>query len=183
MIYKFVVFSEEVDAFRREILIDASSTFLDLHDAILSSVGYANDQITSFFICDDEWERGAEITQVEMNTSSDEDNFVMAETKLEEFIEDEGQKMMFVFDMMNDRSFLLELRDIQTGKDLAKFECVLSKGKAPKQILDGLFMDDVALAKKNGLDDPFLDDNFGDCGGFDVDELGDGYSINDENEF
>lgn len=183
MIYKFVVFSEEVDAFRREILIDASSTFLELHDAILSSVGYANDQMTSFFICDDEWERGAEITQIEMNTSSDEDNFVMAETKLEEFIEEEGQKLMFVFDMMNDRAFFLELRNIKTGEDLTKAECVLSKGKAPKQILDGLFMDDAYLAKKNGLDDPFLDENFGDCGGFDVDELGDGYSINDETEF
>ncbi len=183
MIYKFVVFSEEVDAFRREILIDASSTFLDLHDAILSSVGYANDQMTSFFICDDEWERGAEITQVEMNTSSDEDNFVMAETKLEEFIEDEGQKLMFVYDMMNDRAFFLELRNIKTGEDLKKAEYVLSKGKAPKQILDGLFMDDAALAKKNGLEDPFLDDNFGDCGDFDVDELGDGYSINEETDF
>ena len=54
MIYRFTIISDEVDDFVREIQIDPEATFFDFHEAILKSVGYANDQMTSFFICDDE---------------------------------------------------------------------------------------------------------------------------------
>ena len=55
MIYKFRIVSDEVDNFRREICIDSDATFLELNDAILDSVGFTKDQMTSFFICDDDW--------------------------------------------------------------------------------------------------------------------------------
>ncbi len=57
MIYRFTIISDEVDDFVREIQIDPEATFLDFHEAILKSVGYTNDQMTSFFICDDDWEK------------------------------------------------------------------------------------------------------------------------------
>ena len=53
MIYRFTIISDEVDDFVREIQIDPEATFFDFHEAILKSVGYANDQMTSFIICDD----------------------------------------------------------------------------------------------------------------------------------
>ena len=60
MIYRFTIISDEVDDFVREIQIDPEATFYDFHEAILKSVGYANDQMTSFFICDDDWEKEKE---------------------------------------------------------------------------------------------------------------------------
>ena len=69
MIYKFLLISDEVDQFAREISIDSEATFLDLHNAILDSVNFTKDQITSFFICDDDWEKKTEITLMEMDTS------------------------------------------------------------------------------------------------------------------
>ena len=62
MIYRFTIISDEVDDFVREIQIDPEATFFDFHEAILKSVGYTNDQMTSFFICDDDWEKGKEVT-------------------------------------------------------------------------------------------------------------------------
>ena len=59
MIYRFTIISDEVDDFVREIQIDPEATFYDFHEAILKSVGYTNDQMTSFFICDDDWEMAA----------------------------------------------------------------------------------------------------------------------------
>ncbi len=56
MVYKFVLVSDEVDDFFREIQIDSEATFLDLHSAILKSVEYPDDQMTSFFMCEDNWE-------------------------------------------------------------------------------------------------------------------------------
>ena len=62
MIYKFRIVSDEVDNFKREICIDSDASFLELHDAILDSVGFSKDQMTSFFICDDDWEKKTEIS-------------------------------------------------------------------------------------------------------------------------
>ena len=53
MIYRFTLISDEVDDFIREIKIDSEATFFDLHEAILKAAGYKDDQMTSFFICDE----------------------------------------------------------------------------------------------------------------------------------
>lgn len=57
MVYKFTLISDEVDDFVREIKIDSDATFYDLHKIILNCVGYKDDQMTSFFICDEDWEK------------------------------------------------------------------------------------------------------------------------------
>ena len=57
MVYKFRIISDEVDDFLREIKIDSEASFYDLHEAILKCTGYKDDQMTSFFICDDDWEK------------------------------------------------------------------------------------------------------------------------------
>ena len=87
MLFRFLILSDEADDFKREIKIDSESTFLDLQNAILDSVGYTKDQMTSFFICDDDWSKKTEITLVEMDTSSEEDSYVMADTQLEELLD------------------------------------------------------------------------------------------------
>ena len=54
MVYRFTLISDEVDDFIREIKIDSEATFHDFHEAILKAAGYKKDQLTSFFICDDD---------------------------------------------------------------------------------------------------------------------------------
>lgn len=137
MLYKFRIISDEVDDFYREIDIDAEATFLDLHKAILSSVKYTDDQLTSFFTCDEDWEKETEITLEDMgNSSSDEDIYLMAETRLNELLEDEKQKLIYVFDPLTERVFFMELSSIITGKSLEKPQLVKSIGEAPAQTID-----------------------------------------------
>ena len=135
MVYKFLIISDEVDNFLREIKIDSESSFLDLQSAILESVGYTKDQITSFFLCDDDWNKQTEITLVEMDSSSDIDIYLMEDTKLEELLEDEKQKLIFVFDYLTERCFFMELRSIVPGESLEVAECVNAREKAPLQVL------------------------------------------------
>ena len=66
MIYRFTIISDEVDDFVREIQIDPKLHFLTSMKQILKSVGYTNDQMTSFFICDDDWKK-KEVTLEEMD--------------------------------------------------------------------------------------------------------------------
>ena len=70
MVYKFRIISDEVDDFLREIKIDSEATFYDLHEAILKCTGYKDDQMTSFFICDDA-ERVLFIERSEIITGKD----------------------------------------------------------------------------------------------------------------
>lgn len=134
MIYRFTLVSEEEEDFFREIKIDSDATFYDLHEAIIASVGYSDDQITSFFTCEYNWEKNTEITLEDMGmSSSDEDVYVMRETRIEEFIEDEGQRLLYRFDPMNDRYFFIELASISSGTQ-SKAECSKKRGEAPKQI-------------------------------------------------
>ena len=81
MIYKFLLLSDEVETFSREICIDSEATFLELNDAILESVNYTKDQLTSFFICEDNWEKREEVTLIEMDSYSDEDTVLIFEKK------------------------------------------------------------------------------------------------------
>ena len=145
MVYRFTIISDEIDNFRREIQIDSDATFLDFHNAILKSVGYPNDQMTSFFICEDNWEKREEITREEMNTSSEVDNWVMADTPLDELIEDEKQRLIYIFDPLTERCFFIELKEIITGKTLTEAVCTASQGNPPKQTVD---FDEYAKANK-----------------------------------
>ncbi|MCQ2083819.1 MAG: hypothetical protein MJY58_04935 [Bacteroidaceae bacterium] len=164
MIYRFIIVSDEVDDFHREIQISSSASFLDFSNAILESVGYPDDQMTSFFICEDNWEKREEITREEMNTSSEVDSWVMAETPLDELIEDEKQRLIYVFDPLTDRCFFIELKEIITGRTLAKAECTGKSGIPPKQTVD---FDE--MVKTSGITD--LGENFYGDDGFDESEL------------
>ena len=178
MVYRFTIISDEVDNFRREIQIDSDATFLDFHNAILKSVGYPNDQMTSFFICDDKWEKETEVTLEDMGTSSDMDSWIMEETPLSELLEDEKQHMLYIFDPLADRAFFIELTEIITGKDLDEAICTKSTGDAPQQLLD---FDQLMAAQVVATD---LDDNFGNDDDFDLDEIDpDGFEMGSAEDF
>lgn len=164
MIYKFLILSDEVDDFVREISIDSEATFFDLHDAILDAVDYNKDQMTSFFLCSDDWEKKQEITLVEMDAGSEYDNLVMDETVLNEYLSDEGQKILYVFDYIFDRVFFIELKEIVPGKNLDEAKVTLSQGKAPDQV--NIQQDDISSLKKTDVDASFYGDE-----DFDLDEL------------
>ncbi len=165
MIYKFTMISDEVDNFLREIQIDPESTFLDLHKAIVESVGYTDDQMTSFFLCDDDWEKEKEITLEEMDDNPEMDNWVMRETTLSELIEDEKQKMLYVFDYMTERCFFIELTEIITGKEVKAPKCTKKEGDAPKQTVD--FEEMIAAGGSLDLDENFYGDQDFDMEDFD----------------
>ena len=177
MVYRFTIISAEVDNFRREIPINSDATFLDLHNAILKSVGYPNDQMTSFFICDDNWEKETEITLEDMGTSSDMDSWIMEETPLNELLEDEKQHLLYIFDPLADRAFFMELSEIITGKSLDEAVCTKTVGEAPQHVLD--FDQLMATQVTTGLDDSFSDDE-----DFDLDEIDpDGFEMGTAEDF
>lgn len=171
MVYKFRLISDEVDDFLREIQIDSEASFYDLHEAILKCTGYKDDQMTSFFICDDDWEKGTEITLEDMGYgSSEEDTYVMKDTHLDELLEDEKQKLIYVFDPMAERIFFIELSEIITGKDLENAVCTRKEGIAPQQIID--FDEQLNSNQTIDLGENFYGDEDYDMEDFDMEGFG-----------
>ena len=177
MVYKFRLLSDEVENFRRDIEIDSDATFIELHNAILESVGYPDDQMTSFFICNDRWIKEIEIPREDMGRMSEEDNYIMDETVIGDLVEDEKQKLMFVFDPLGDRAFYMELSKIEFGRDIDSAECIKSVGDAPSQTLDI----DELLSKSPATteSDEFNDEFYGSEGYNDDDLDPDGYNMGD----
>lgn len=147
--------SDEVDSFVRIINIDSEAKFSDLHNAILDSVNFEKNQMTSFFICSDNWEKEQEVTLVEMESSSEYDNLVMDKTTLEELISEENQKLLYVFDMMSDRVFFIELTEIIPSKNIKSAVCFSSEGEPPLQILAD---DGLVVTPKVSVDENFYGD-------------------------
>jgi len=136
MVFNFRIVSDEQPNFRREIEIDADATFCDLKNAICDSVNYDKNLMCSFYICSDNWEKEKEITLEDMGSDSDQDIYLMDDSILSDFIEDEGQRLIFTFDYMTDRSFFLEMKEIITRKELKDPICTLSRGNAPAQTME-----------------------------------------------
>lgn len=180
MLFKIKLVSEEVDGFLREIAIESEATFLDLNKAILESCGYPDDQMTSFYICNDEWERYTQITREDVGGgANDEDIYEMQHTRLSEFLEDKGQKMQFVFDPFSDRVFYMSVKDVELGKHLDRPAVVRSIGTAPQQIEDLDLSTAPVSAKGNAGNNDSYDDIFS-AEGFNDDEFDpEGYEISD----
>ena len=108
-----------------------------------------------------------------MGTDSSEDAYLMDECVLEDYIEDEGQKLMYTFDFDNDRSFFLEMNRFITGRSLHEPLCTLALGKSPLQELPQEQPDLTPKAKAvqksaaiDDFDDPILEEE-----GFNPDEF------------
>ncbi len=139
-VYKFSVTFEDYDDVYREIEIKSSQTFEDLHKAIQDSIGFDNKQLASFYMSNDMWRKGREITLMDMNEENEEaPKSIMKSCKLADFIEDPHQKIIYVFDFMAMWNFMVELMKIQPDNAKVKYPiCSKSVGVAPKQYKNGL---------------------------------------------
>lgn len=172
MVFNFRIVSDGPENFKREIQIDAQATFLDLKNAICDSVGYDKSMMDSFFICDDSWEKRKEITFEDMSLDTDQEAWLMDDAVLEDFIDDEGQKLLYTFDYMTDRSLFMEMTEMIPNKTLIDPVCTLVLGNAPKQTMDMEEFDAQVEAKiAKTLTDEDLDEEFYGSEDYNLDEF------------
>lgn len=135
---------------------------MELKNAICDSVGYDKNQMSSFFLCNDRWEKEKEITMEDMGDDAAVEVYLMDDEVLADFIDDEGQKLLFTFDYMTDRSMFIEMKEMIPGQDLHEPLCALSRGKAPKQLMDFEEFEakTEAKAKAAAADAAELDEDF-----------------------
>lgn len=171
--YKFRVLldSEKNEEIFRDIVINKEDTFDKFYEAIVASFNFSNEQMASFYMSNDNWDKGFEITLMDMSYDDDmvEPIAMMAENKIVDFIEEKDQKMILVHDFMRMWIFLIELQG-EVEENITEPIVAMSVGMAPPE--DSKMME--------------LDDEFGDEFGDDEfeDEFGDDFEDSyDDDDF
>lgn len=132
--YRLKVVIEDHEEVVRDIEIKSTQTFDDLHHAIHSSIGFDSGKPASFYMSDDNWKKGKEITNKELTEAEEATKARMKNSRMCDFIIDPHQKIYYVFDSGN-WTFRIELVKINREEDqYAQYpRCVKSVGEAPKQ--------------------------------------------------
>jgi hypothetical protein len=111
MLYRFrVILDAEEDVFR-DIEIMADNTLEDLHNTILQSFGFDGTEMASFYISDDEWNQGEEISQFDMAEGGSSIR-LMNETTLDDAVSESQTKLIYVYDFLSMWTFLVELAEV-----------------------------------------------------------------------
>ena len=167
--FRVLIDSEDGEVFR-DIDIKDNQTLEDLHNSIQLAFEFDNSQMASFYLSDEEWVKGDEITLFDMNeASSEEELAVMENVKLAELVEEEKLKMIYIFDFMNIWTFYVDLSQVLTGSDKVEYPSIVNfVGEAPQQHASEEGAGDDGILSSIQKNEPFLgenpytDDSFGD---------------------
>jgi len=138
MLFKLRINSDIVEKFVLHIDADANNTFYQLHESIQEECNYDPSQLATFFVADEEWDKSLEIKMFETDSTHplSADGLVMKKTRLGELLKEVEDKLIYVFDIYNQKSLYIELSEIEMGKTINAPVITLSKGIAPVQAPD-----------------------------------------------
>ncbi|APD07878.1 hypothetical protein UJ101_02378 [Flavobacteriaceae bacterium UJ101] len=157
MIFKFRVILDSKEDIFRDIEVLDSQSFEAFHEGIYKAFGFNGQEMASFFISDNDWEQGDEISQMDMGVPN---SYIMNKTSIEELADDIGDKFIYVYDLLNYWTFFVELIEIRNDHNLSKNypKVITSVGqmltKAPEKNFTSTSIED-----NFDLDDE-LDDDF-----------------------
>jgi Plasmid pRiA4b ORF-3-like protein len=134
-LYRFRITFEDYDDVIREIDVKSNQTFEDLHRAIHQSTGYNSEYSSSFYISNDQWTKGEEITYLPNQKRTDRKIPLMDKVKLLSYIDDPHQKFYYTFNFDRPFDFHVELMKIILDETpgVVYPAVIKSVGEAPKQ--------------------------------------------------
>ncbi len=183
-VYKFRLLSDVNDEFVRDIEIQANQTFLDFHNAISQNVKLISQELASFHICDQKWNKLQEITLIDMIGMEEageegktiEETFVMKEAVIRDFINEPHQRLLYEYDFLEMSTFYIELLSVHKQKDEGPYpKCSYKKGDMEQKPIPEPILDEDEELNGEVLSDidELLDDTF------DIKEDAEGFEDND----
>lgn len=123
---------EKIEIFR-DVIVPDSASFEDLYKISIKAFEFKGDQMASFYMSNDEWDKGQEITLEDMSFGEEENATpIMSASLVKDFIEAPDQKIILVYDFIKMWIFLLEL--VGYEKETPSNPLIaLSVGEAPKE--------------------------------------------------
>ena len=133
--FRVLLDSKNKDEIFRDIIISDKDNFESFYKIILKAYYFSNNEMASFYMSNENWDKGYEISLFDMSFGEDNSQImpgVMKTCMIADFIQESDQKIILVHDFLNMWMFLIEL--IEYEKECPKSpEIVLSIGKSPDE--------------------------------------------------
>ena len=102
MIYRFriILDNDTEDDIFRDLEIRDSDTMEDLHNVVSQSFGFDGSEMGSFYLSDDDWNQGEEITLFDMSEGLNTVR-LMNETTINDVVDANKTKLIYVYDFFN----------------------------------------------------------------------------------
>ncbi|OUS02775.1 hypothetical protein A9Q86_02885 [Flavobacteriales bacterium 33_180_T64] len=113
MIYRFRVIldNDTEDDIFRDIEIRETDSLEDLHNSITQSFGFDGLEMASFYISNETWEQGEEISMFDVSEGHNSVR-TMSDTKLNNVAHEAQTKLIYVYDFLSMWTFFVELAEI-----------------------------------------------------------------------
>ena len=164
MIYRFRVILDTKEDVFRDFEIDQNETLEVFHNCITQAFGFEGDQMASFYISDEKWGQGEEISLFDM---SDGDSSVrlMNETSLDTVTHQRQTLMLYVYDFLSMWTFMVELAEVvipESGREYPNL--MFSHGELPDSAPEKNFETEDDGSGKNSEDDDLSVDGYDNLG-------------------
>ena len=114
----------------RDIIINSKVTLKEMSDIISESFGFDSTEISTFHHTNEDWELLEEIKIFKI----DESDISMENSPISDFLQLNGDKIIFIYDFLNYWTFFIELFDLDENvEDKFKFKCINSIGTVPSE--------------------------------------------------
>ncbi len=135
-IYRFRVLIDDPSEAFRDIEIGSEQTFLDLHKAIKDAFAFIGQEMASFYVSDENWEKGPEIPLADLGFAEDggESPALMDQVLISDHIRSTDQRFIYAYDFLHMWMFLVELIHAGMPEPGAEYpRVVMSMGVAPDE--------------------------------------------------
>ncbi len=177
--YKFRVLldSKREEEVFRDILISKDVHFEAFYKIILEGFNLTGDVMASFYLSDDDWDKGQEISLMDLSMNDNEQDpntpMIMQNTPIHSIMDQGVTKLILIYDFMSMLIFLVELIG-EEDMDTKEAQVVLSIGESPDE-KDRKMNDEFQF--ESDMEETDMDeDEYG------FNEFSDGYSEEDFNE-
>lgn len=144
MIYRFriILDNDTEDDIFRDLEIRETDSLEDLHNIITQSFGFDGTEMASFYISDDTWEQGEEISLFDL--SDDGSARLMNETEISDVVHEAQTKLIYVYDFLSMWTFYVELAEIVEETEGFDYpNLMFAKGQIPDNAPERLFEADL----------------------------------------
>lgn len=123
----------EEDVFR-DICIGMDKTMEDLYNAIIQTFKFRGDQMASFYMSNDEWDKGHEIALMDMGEPNPQGlPSEMRSAYIDDIIRLKGQKIILVYDFLKMWCFYLEVFEFNDEDIDGIYKVSMSIGEVPNE--------------------------------------------------
>jgi len=157
MVFKFKVISDKVENFALHIDADAKNTFFELHEVIQDECKYDPSELATFFLADEEWDKGLEIMMFKNSSPKQNSVISMKNAVLGDYLKEKEDKLIYVFDVINQKSLYIELNEIVMEKKLNTPVVTYNRGLAPVQNSSNRYDTDLLANEDAELQNVFTD--------------------------